>query len=242
MITRSLACLFVASILSISSAQAVILAYWDMNSLGNNLPAGTTIGATDGAGTLRLTNDPANSGAQWNVKDDSGTTINLQFDSVAGNSFEVRGGQAANGAFFDYLVDTTGYQDIEFSFAMQVSDNGYDQNSLQYSIDGGSNFLSFDITATNATGNVNTTANTFGLDDSGFSLYTFDFSDISGANDNSGLIIRPVFGGSGTAQASRGSNWDNVVFEGSAIPEPSTVAMLMGGLGATILLIRRTKS
>ena len=146
-----------------------------------------------------------------------------------------------------YMVDTTGYTDLVLSFAQRNSATASAWTTLQYTLDGSSwtTVASFQMPAASSTLFVQ------GL--------TYDFSSITGANNNEtfGIQLLASFapGTSGYLATGNGSTYgtagtiryDNVLFSGTAIPEgpvdpipePSTYAMLLAGVGVISLLARR---
>jgi len=116
------------------------------------------------------------------------------------------------------------------SFATQGTSTGFNNNQFQYSLDGIS-FIDF--------GSPFVPATAFGSVPLVFSL-----AAIVGLNDNPNAAFRIVFNG---ATSSTGTNRiDNFVVEGtpienSTIPEPTSVLLLLSGLGGVYKIRRRKK-
>lgn len=145
-----------------------------------------------------------------------------------------------------FMVDTSGYTDLVLSFAQRNSATASAWTTLQYTLDG----------------STWTTATSFQMPAASSTLFvqgiTFDFSSITGANDNEnfGIQLLASFAPGTSAYLATGATsaygtsgtirYDNVMFSGTAIadpvPEPGTYAMLLAGLGFVGLLARRRAS
>jgi hypothetical protein len=156
-----------------------------------------------------------------------GTTTNARFADAAGQSLTLQGGTATsnNGRFLNLDVSTVGFSGVRVSFATQGTGTGFNNNQLQYSLDG--------VTFVNFGPPYSPTVT--------FSLVTFDLSSIVGLNNNPNAAFRIVF--SGAASASGNNRIDNLVVEGTnlvtAVPEPSSMILFSLGLGGA--LVRKLK-
>jgi hypothetical protein len=206
--------------------------------------------------------------AQWNFDTDSlaatlgsgsASTIGGASSAFASGNGGGRGwntssyqaqGAGSGTAGVQFLLDTTGFQDLQFSFDHRASGTGSRWAQVDYTLDGGASWV---------TGFWN---NGGGLSPHDF-FYTFtvDFSGVAGANDNAGFGVRIVsifsplafnqnatlsYGadaaymranaqatfsgtaGTGTGDYAGGGTWrfDNVTLSGTVIPAPGAFALL----------------
>jgi PEP-CTERM motif len=144
-----------------------------------------------------------------------------------------------------YLIDTSGYTDLVLSFAQRNSATASAWTTLLYTLDGSSwtQATTFQMPAAAST--------TF------VSGLTYDFSNISGANDNPdfGVQLLSSFAPGTNAYAATGAGssygtagtirYDNVLLSGTAIadpvPEPQTYALMLAGLGLMGFVARRRR-
>ncbi len=139
------------------------------------------------------------------AKSFTGSTLNGIEGEDHGGSFSPEAGAeeeddyANNGKYFDLIVPTTGYENIELSYATRGSGSsgygtGFKTHEIQYSTDGGNNFTLFEtIDGRNVTT---------------WSVQTIDFSSVIGANDNPNFVIRVVL--DGATGASGNNRFDNI--------------------------------
>lgn len=147
-----------------------------------------------------------------------------------------------------YLVDTTGYTDLVLTFAQRNSATASAWTTLQYTLDG----------------STWTYATRFQMPAASSTLFvqglTYDFSAITGANDNPlfGIQLLASFAPGTSAYLATGATstygpagtirYDNVLFTGTAIPEtlpvpePETYALFLAGLGAIGVVVRRRRA
>jgi len=214
----NLICAVLICLAASQAARADELAVWNFNDSNLNVD--------HGSGTLTTTINAAN------VSFAAGTTNNARQGDIAGQALSLQGGtgNANNGRNITFNVSTVGFSNIVVSFATQGTSTGFNSNQFQYSLDGVS-FINF--------GSPFAPATAFGSVPIVFSL-----AAIEGLNNNPNAAFRIVFNG---ATSSTGNNRiDNIVVEGTTIdtaevPEPTSVMLLLSGLGGLYKLKRRKR-
>lgn len=199
------------------AANADELAVWNFNDSDLNVD--------HGSGTLTSSINVAN------ILFAAGTTTNARLGDPAGQALSLQGGtgNANNGRNITFAVSTVGFANIVVSFATQGTSTGFNSNQFQYSLDGIS-FVDFNPPYTPAT--------TFGA-----VPFVFSLAAIAALNNNPNAAFRIVFNG---ASSSTGNNRiDNIVVEGTStasatIPEPTSVLLLLTGIGSLYKLRRRS--
>src|SRR5690242_14964828 len=212
----NLICLLVLLAATAPAALADELAIWNFND--------SDLIVDHGSGTLSSNLNVAN------ILFAAGTTNNARLGDAAGQALSLQGGTstANNGRNITFNVGTLGFSNIIVSFATQGTSTGFNSNQFQYSLDG-INFIDF--------GPPYVPLTAFGSVPLVFSL-----ASIAGLNNNPDAAFRIVFNG---ATTSTGNNRiDNIVVEGtsastSAVPEPTTVLLLLSGLGGLYKMRRR---
>lgn len=186
-------------------------------------------GATLGGSSLSSNFDPTT------ITSFGGSTVNADNGDVAGQDLGLQGGanNANNGQFLTATANLTGFQNIGFSFAGRRSGSGFSNDTLAYSLDGGSTFTTF--------------ASAINLP-LAYAAQTYDFSSIGGLNNNANAQFRLTFDG---ATSANGNNrFDNLVISGSQIPmtapvpEASTTISLglMLALGGLAFAVKKKKA
>src|SRR5215212_5455753 len=214
----NLICAVLIFLAASQAAMADELAVWNFNDSNLNVD--------HGIGTLTTTINAAN------ISFAAGTTNNARQSDAAGQALSIQGGtsNANNGRNITFNVSTVGFSNIVVSFATQGTSTGFNSNQFQYSLDGIS-FIDF--------GSPFTPATAFGSVPIVFSL-----AAIVGLNNNPNAAFRILFNG---ATSSTGNNRiDNIVVDGTSIdtaevPEPTSVLLLLSGLGGLYKIKQRKK-
>jgi hypothetical protein len=210
--------------LSVVSADAALVAYWNFNGLSissastpgsGGVP--TDIPADSGAGTVSL--------SSWlgTVDDFAGTTINNSGATVAGAALSLiaSGGTAGpypgNGSSITISFPMTDLENPVLTLATQRTPTGFGANQVAYSTDG-SNYTNFGASYTPA---------------ANFASQIWDFSAIDALDRAASVFLKITFGG---ATSNTGNNRiDNIQI--NAVPE--IASGLLGALGLLGILRRR---
>ena len=216
-----------AFLLACQCAQADIVALWDYNtsSTKHTQSANGASFSTVGGVTTTFAGGV------------SGQALNTTTYAAQGAGSLTRGVQ--------YMIDTSGYTDLVFSFAQRNSNTASAYTTLRYTLDAGTTW---------------TTATSFLMPSASSTTFvggiTYNFGSITGANDNPefGVQLLASFAPGGstylpTSGASYGASgtirYDNVLLSGTAIPEtppvpePESYALMLAGLAAVSLVARR---
>jgi hypothetical protein len=210
----------------IAVARGDVITQWTFNSGPgpDNDPTTGTLSPETGAGTLTRVGGVSDSGFAQGASADTSPTATGNNNS----SFETQGyppfDSGNKTAGIQIAVNTSGYQDITFSYQHNQFGNASARFRIQYSTDGVSFTDGADYTTTTATT---------------FFARGQDFSAIPGLDDNPNAKFRIVaefqsdtnyFGVSSDYSQSGRNRFDLVTVSGTPVPEPTVAA------GATLAL------
>jgi hypothetical protein len=130
--------------------------------------------------------------------------------NVPGVGLGMRTTPADNGGALEFQVDTTFFQNMSLSFAINTQGNGFNTVTANYSTDGGGTF--------------NLIGSSF-IASGGDQLISFVVPP--GAEGQSNVIFQLVFTGGTSSGEDLQTVIDNIRLDGIAVPEPAT---LVGGL------------
>ncbi len=215
-------------------AHAGLIAYWNFNTL--NIPTAaapgsggvpTSIAATSGSGSLNL--------ATWGgtVDDFVGSTLNTLNSDPAGASLSlIVGGTSApfpgNNSFITFSTSLTGNENPILSFATRGTSTGFNSGIWSWSLDGSS------FTAIPGV-NTATTSTTF-------ATTSVDLSSINALDNAATVFFRyTLSGGTNATGNNRIDNFQINASQITAVPEPTSMALLGVALAGGLLRKFRRK-
>lgn len=186
------------------------IAYWAQNN--NTLADGTNGFAPEsfpqqadvGNGILYLQNFEETlqaNGAYTRILSFAGTTQNrLDTSFPAGGSLSIQGGTGFfnNGAQVVLEVDTSGFQDIQFSFAVNTTATGFDTRTVEWSTDG-SNYNLIDVDVRRGS----------------WFTQSYDLSSVEDLNDNALVYFRITV--DGATNVTGNNRFDNILVSGTSL-------------------------
>lgn len=203
--------LAICLVTSLVNAQELVH-YWNFNTVDGtveNVPADYSIIG----GTPSITYPGTGDGYMDDV---SGDALNAQMDADAGNGIRPRNPSDTR----DFLIafPTTGYENIEVTFATRRTNSGATEQLYSYSLDGGANYTNTDLALTS-----------FNPSPDDYQLVTLDFSAIEGAENNADFIFKINFGGDNASGDSGNNRFDNIAVKGTLMDgiEDVTAPMAM---------------
>jgi hypothetical protein len=187
-------------------------------SFNDTSSTGAVITATVGSGLSTFSNFNSAGNPISILSSVSGNPNNRGFS--AGNSVS-QNGWDGDASYFQFTLDSTGYQDIILSWGENRSSTGPNEWTIRYSSNGGGLFTDFSTIALPAN-----------------SAVSVDLTSVTAINNNPDVIFRLV--GIGASAAGGTAKIDNFNIDATAvIPEPSTVVLVGAGLVGLLALRRR---
>lgn len=188
------------------SEEPVLLHYWHFN----ELPAGTITHAIADHSISGNATITYNGTGEGYMDDTEGSELNLRLHEEPGKGLRVR--NPSHDRALHLTLPTTGYENVQFSYAVRRTNNGAEEQMLQYSTTEDGNWSQLGDPLT-----INTD----------YQLLTFDFSAIPEAEDNPDFRIRVLFGGSSASGTFGNNRFDNVALEGIPLPETTPPPQLL---------------
>ena len=194
------------------------IAYWAQNSnqlaTGGNgfTPSSFPQAADVGSGILYLENFDTtlnSNGAYQYIQSFAGTTANRLDGFASGGSLSPQVGlNGSNSGMHIVLeVNTTGYQDIQLSWAQRGTSTGFNSRTIEWSVDG-SNYTEIAVDS-----------GVLG----GWQTVSYDLSAVADINDNSVVYFRITpEGGTGTTGNNR---FDNILVSGNLIDDVGRITV-----------------
>ncbi|MCH8540796.1 MAG: PEP-CTERM sorting domain-containing protein [Opitutales bacterium] len=232
--------LFGFALTSYTHGSTITVAEWNFNNFtqeeldGNDYAGlGEEIDADVGAGLFTITEGPSG-GTNFRRSSGGGTEVNRSDNTEDdGGMIFFRRGQRWHDGEFEYRVDTTGFTDLNFSFAMDMDSTAPEWVTVSWKI-GESGTLNTLDTIENP---VDGEGDQVGFD---WTAFSYDLSGETAVNDQSDLRFHFQFASDGAGSTtSDGTRMDNVLI--TAIPEPSTYAALFGLFALGMIVWRRRK-
>ncbi|HLP09734.1 MAG TPA: PEP-CTERM sorting domain-containing protein [Opitutaceae bacterium] len=207
-------------------AGAQVLATWTFESNTpadlSNSPTLSGIAADLGAGTASGFHSSA--ATDWTTPAGNGSA-----NALSSNTWSA-------GDYYQFSVSTLGYSGISVSWDQTGSNTGPANFALSYSINGTDFTNAYSYSVINGGWSSSSAVPT--------TSFAFDFSGVAALNNQAAVQIRLVDVGAlaingGTVAAGGTGRVDNFSVAASAIPEPSTYAMICGGLTLGFVALRR---
>lgn len=178
----------------------LLLYYWHFNNLADGvlseIPSDSCFFNENG-----IISYPGSGNAYMDRVSD-GTTLNAIENIDAGYALRVRNPSVNHKILID--IPTTGFEEINFSYAFKRSPNGARVNAVYYTVDSSQSWI-------RAKENI--------LLKEDYEVCNIDFRNIPKVNDNCGFKVKFLFGGS-SAENSEGNNrYDNILITGVPMPE-----------------------
>jgi len=205
-----------------SDAQSTVIYYWDFNAADSAVhsPFYTVAGA--GSATYNY--------ICAYTDYTGGSSVNVKSGDIAGECIRFR--DPADSVIF--LMPTTGYQNIRFSYAEQRTGSGSAQNIISYTTDGTHFVPTIDPTD----------GSTYGVDSTdavvdtviGWQLLSYTFAADTLTKNNSHFAVKIVFVGVDTSSAGN-DRFDNVTLAGDPLgTAPSGISTVVSNSGVSYSL------
>ena len=221
----TLASVLLLAFLIPAHASLITIAEWNFNfeESTDRVPGHEEVVEADvGDGLLFVVNGPT-FGTNFARDTSGGTLVNASDGTAAGGRLGFDRRERWHNGVFDIRVNTTGLEDIHFSFAMDFSSDGPNDITVAWTVDEGDTLNTLETIEK----------------DFGWTRFAYDLSGEQGVNNQENLWFRFTFASEGGGAASGGyaMRLDNVIV--TAIPEPGTLVLLGIALGFLVHFSRR---
>jgi hypothetical protein len=172
-----------------------LIHYWHFNNLPDEVfqEVGSDFSLNDGA---RITYPGEGSGY---LDRTDGTLLNANMGAPAGFGLRVRNPSDTRELIIE--APSTGYRELQLSFAVHRTNNGNEQQQLFYTADGGDNWVQIGL------------AYDIFID---YTVKSFDLSLVEEINNNPNLKFRILFSGEAASGSSGNNRFDNIAITGVA--------------------------
>lgn len=196
----------VAHFVDITQTDNQLIYYWHFNNfeLINDTPVNAILADYQLFPNANATMTYTGGDPNMDPVNNDGSVQNLQFGEDAGKAARVR--NPSDGRAVVFNLPTNGLEEIKFLFSVKRTNQGQLTNKISYSIDG-TNYITTDLAQTE----IDITTE--------YQLVLVDFSNISGANNNSNFHIKIEFEGN-TTQSNGNNRYDNISLTGKIIQDP----------------------
>jgi hypothetical protein len=218
------------------SAHASVVTDWNFGTLATSSSDNTPAPTTDITGTATASIIGMDGGPEGDITNETGAPGNANIWRVRGtsnNGWDSGAQQYTQGVQFN--VSTAGESNVSLSFNMAASNNGIEGLEVQYT--------------TNGTAWTNDQEITLGT---AYTNYVVSLSGIPAASNDANFGIRLVSAYTGGTQYETPSgnaayvngqgNWriSDVQIDATPVPIPASLLLLLSGLGAASLMLRRS--
>jgi len=196
-----------------------IIDYWNFNSSATT-PTTTNVSGAGLSFDFATVSDTTGYDDLYTYATTTTPNINAQNGDPLGTALRVRN------PVTDFIIaaPTTGYDSILVSYSEAKSSNGPGTNTVYYTLDG-TNYIIYPGATATYTLQV----------DPAYTLETFDFTSITGANNNPHFKVKIVFS-NGNMATSGNDRFDNLTIQGTAIgntPPPGNAPVISSAATAS---------